>query len=283
MANAMIQRNRLQRFTFFIGSYLDLLNGAIIVGYGSIMAVESGTYQKWPQPLPAWIELAQKNSLLVWFIVAASAFLGWYLRRRGDPWIWDKLQELLDEFQEVAFQEFQNHIKDHHRVTLFRYRKWCWNLTTPMTDGRWPWRWGRCPWSGWLVPVLRSGRTSQNTKAIFLAPDNGDEAEGVAGYAWASNKVFVVTGLPQITKNSKDAQVVKYSERTFCPAPIVRDYVARGRPLPRSIGAMPIEVNNKPWGVLVLDSRDDQGVTDNLVRDFSLMVNSISHMLEKAK
>jgi hypothetical protein len=46
---------------------------------------------------------------------------------------------------------------------------------------------------------------------------------------------------------------------------------------------MPIEVNNKPWGVLVLDSRDDQGVTDNLVRDFSLMVNSISHMLEKAK
>ncbi|WP_162913164.1 hypothetical protein [Rhodospirillaceae bacterium SYSU D60014] len=247
------------------------------------MSVESSTYEKWPAAFATSIAWLQKYSLLIWAALGTAAIIGWFLRRQGDPWIWDKLQALLDEFQAVAYPGFQHHIKDHHRVTLFKYKKWYWCLRTPMTNGRWPWRRGRYPWSGWLVPMLRSGRTSQNTRAVFLVPDNGGEAEGVAGRAWASNCVIVVDKLPAISAQSSRRKIKQYAEGTYCPEPIIKDYLERSRPLPRSIGAIPIEVDNKAWGILVLDSRDEQGVTSDLVANFTLTIKFIGQMLEKAK
>ncbi|MEN6541475.1 hypothetical protein [Parvibaculum sp.] len=133
------------------------------------------------------------------------------------------------------------------------------------------------------MPVMRSGKTSKKTRAIFLAPDDGDKAEGVAGYAWASNTVTVADGLPALVATSSDARINTYAQRTFCPTAIVREYVQQKRPLPRSIGAIPIEVNHEQWGVLVLDSREENGVTIELVNNFTLTVHAIGQFLEKAK
>lgn len=262
---------------------MDPIVGVCVVGFGAVISVESTIYQRWPDIVVKTIEWCQAYSLPIWSGLGALTIAGWVLRWRGDPWIWDKLQTLLDRFQEVAYKRFPNHIKDDHRVTLFRYQKWYWGLSTPMTDGRWPWSRKRLPWSGWLVPVLRSGKTSKKTRAVFMVPDNGNDAEGVAGQAWASNAVIVADKLPALKLGSGDRQVAKYAERTHCPERIVRDYLHRGRPLPRSIAAIPIEVNNVPWGVLVLDSSDEDGVTYELVNNFTLIVHSISQLLEKAK
>lgn len=116
-----------------------------------------------------------------------------------------------------------------------------------------------------------------------MAPDNGNLAEGVAGKAWVANQIMVVPDLPNLSSSSADRQIARYAKRTSCPIPIVKDYVTRGRDLPRSIGAIPIEVDNAPWGVLVLDSREEQGVTPELLNSYTLIVSSISQLLEKAK
>lgn len=247
------------------------------------MTLESHTYEQWPYYAAHTIAWLQSYSFPIWLSLGILSILGWLLRWRGDPWIWDKLQVLLDKFQEIAFSSYANHIKDHHRVTLFKYKKWHWRISTPMTKGTWPWTKDRLPWSGWLIPILRSGRTSQKTKAVFMAPDNGNLAEGVAGKAWVANNIIVAPNLPNLSSSSSDQQIARYAKRTTCPAPIVKDYVARGRDLPRSIGAIPIEVNNVPWGVLVLDSREEKGVTPELLNSYTLIVNSISQLLEKAK
>lgn len=279
----MIQKNRLQRFTYKTGKILDPIVGFCIVGFSLIMSVESEAYQDWPAIFVRVIGSFQKHSFPAWMGLGFLTILGWYFRRGGDPWIWDKLQTLLDEFQAVAYRRFKDHVKDDHRVTLFKYRRLSWVWNTPMTKGNWPWKRGRLPWSGWLVPVLRSGITSKKTKAIFLVPDNGNQAEGVAGRAWASNSIIVSDRLPPLTAQSSEMQINRYATRTYCPSEIVRDYVKQNRPLPRSIGAIPIEVGNRPWGVLVLDSRDENGVTDELLNNFTLIVKSISQLLEKAK
>lgn len=116
-----------------------------------------------------------------------------------------------------------------------------------------------------------------------MVPDDGNHSEGVAGLAWVSNTVVVAEALPALTSESGDQAISRYARRTHCPEKIVRDYIRRGRTLPRSIAAIPIEVNNKSWGVLVLDSCDENGVTDGLVKNFTLIVHSISQLLEKAK
>lgn len=279
----MIQKNRLQRFTFMVGNALDPIIGVSIIGFGAITAVESATYQSWPHIIVTTIEWSKTYSFPIWTALGSSAMLGALLRWRGDPWVWDKLQTLLDRFQEVAYNRFPHHIKDDHRVTLFRYRKWHWALSSPMTEGILPWNRRRLPWSGWLVPVLRSGKTSQKTRAVFMVPDNGNDAEGVAGRAWASNSVTVAENLPSLTRTSAKKQISRYAARTHCPENVICDYLRRGRSLPRSIAAIPIEVRNVPWGVLVLDSSQGDGVTQELVDNFTLIVHSISQILEKAK
>lgn len=254
-----------------------------MIGLGAIMNVEEKTYKLWPAAAARAMAWLQENSFFLWLTLGFVSILGWWFRRRGDPWVWDKLQILLDDFQRVAYRDFAADIRDHHRVTLFRHQKWHWRFRTCMTRGIWPWKPGRYPWSGWLVPVLRSGITSQNTRAVFLAPDDANSAEGVAGRAWGSNRILVVDDLPRITSTSGRTQVTRYARRTFCPEEIVRDYMGRGKDLPRSIGAIPIEVNNKMWGVLVLDSQNEHGVTEDVVNNFTLTVKIIGQMLEKAK
>lgn len=279
----MIQKNRVQRVSYFLGNHLNLFIGPIVISFGYTASVDSSVYQNWPPTFVEVIDWCKTYSLPIWTTLGALTITGWFLRRRGDPWVWDKLQILLDRFQEVAYRQFSNHIKDDHRVTLFRYKRWYWKPSHPRTDGRLPWTKDRLPWNGWLVPILRSGKTSQKTQAVFMVPDNGNHAEGVAGLAWASNSVIVADSLTAPGNSSSDNTIRNYAKRTNCPESVVRDYIAKRKPLPASIAAIPIEVNNVPWGILVLDSRHRNGVSGELVENFTLIVQSISQLLERAK
>lgn len=52
--------------------------------------------------------------------------------------------------------------------------------------------------------------------------------------------------------------------------------------MPCSIVAIPIERRGKMWGVIVLDSRYPEGVTDKAVEDYRLTVALVGHLLERA-
>lgn len=277
----MVQIGWSRRAFFHSVNWIEFVLGPLTVIFGLLGKVSPATYANWPAPAAATMEWCQNNSLLIFVLIGSCSLFGWILRRCADPWYWDKLQALLDKFQEVAYEKFKDQIKDYHRVTLFRYRKFYWNIS----PGGQPcsWRGGRLPWSGWLVPVLRSGKTSKRTRAAFLAPDNGHRAEGIGGRAWVTNNITFVNGLPAIEPGCSRTKQKKYAKETNCSPTMVQGYLEQGRPLPRAIGAIPIEVKGRSWGVLVLDSADDQGVTGEMLTNFKVAMLSISQLLEKVK
>ena len=236
------------------GSLISMVTGIIIQLPVGQVALDKG----WPSLvilIYSW--LADRS---IWLFIGAVGFwlLGHLFRWTGDPATREHIQFLLNKFQEKAFQNGEG--VHHHRVTLFKYKR-CWRgywlSKAVRSDNKW-WPWGSGYWlcSGWLVPVMRSGHTSTRMTTAFLAPQGDpDLAEGVAGMAWSRNSTVVLENLPELPSSKKKAKP-EYATKTSTPPDLVERYLARGVPMARSFGATPIEVNNKIWGVLVLDSRN---------------------------
>jgi transcriptional regulator with GAF, ATPase, and Fis domain len=104
--------------------------------------------------------------------------------------------------------------------------------------------------------------TTQKTNTIFLAPDDAENAEGVAGQAWSSDQVIIVKNLPVINRDSTDEKVREYAKRTFTSEAWVRKRFGR-RQRSRAICGIPVEVNNERWGVIVLDSVRPDSIKDS--------------------
>lgn len=208
------------------------------------------------------VEFGQDNA--IWGFVLFFIFLaaGKYLSRPGNPKIWTAIQRHLDVMQEIACPQQCGDFNDNHRVTLFR-RKTFSIARYKTSPKRWPVliKSGQHPWSGWLVPVLRSGHTNKNTKTIFWAPDDGKAAEGIAGYCWASDDVEQVYKLPSLSKTSGSRNKTKYADRTKMTEELVDDYLKRGKDLPRSLMGFPLKTSEfEPWGVIVIDSMNAEGI-----------------------
>ncbi len=174
-------------------------------------------------------------------------------RRIGAPWMRDMVHHALDSIQRDAFTGYPDPREDHHRVTLFRHVRWRWTME-------------HLPWSGWLVPAERSGHMTRNTKVAFWAPDAPDWAEGIAGKAWATSESISVSTLPDLGTSPSDAA---YSA-----------YAATKPPLARSFYGLRIQVKGKPWGVIVLDSRDPRPIQGD--RSFRLVAGILGKLLERA-
>lgn len=165
------------------------------------------------------------------------------LRRSNSNARLDDVHSLLDQLRDTAFKNETPELEQHRRVTLFRHRKfaWCWPF-----------------FGGILVPVERSGTSTRKTKAFFRAPDDGENCEGVAGRVWGKHNAVQVSRLPDLKNNRTDANITEYSENSFIPERRTREYLSKNKTLPRSLLGMPIEVNNKMWGVLVFDSTGEE-------------------------
>lgn len=61
---------------------------------------------------------------------------------------------------------------------------------------------------------------------------------------------------------------------------MVRRYANKNKTLPRSITAIPIEVNNKRWGVLVLDSVHPTGISSDAISNYTVTLALIGRLLE---
>jgi len=191
-----------------------------------------------------------------WWLIVALSLFGLILRgvtnSFGDPAIWASVRRILEKFRNEAFSGIEGDPLHHHRVTL--YRK-CWRWRIDYWRSRW-WPWGsnRWPWSGWMVPVARSSRTTQRMKTVYLAPDDADRSEGIVGWVWQTNEVRVIE-LPEVGQNPTPEQLQAYADASMMPLGWVQDRAKKGAQFPRVLCGIPVEVDNKLWGVIVLDSR----------------------------
>lgn len=264
-----------QRLSILAG-YCTPLLAASIEWAGKVDATAHPTFYK-------YFSLVKEHSL---FGYAAMLFLFWlgiFLSRKGNKVCWEALQVQIDELQKIAFSNHQHDSNDSHRVTLFKYKKWCWSRHT----------WNLCAWfrssikgqtpnSGWLVPVLRSGHLSKNTKTVFHVPDTGRNAEGAGGQCWASDFVVHVENLPTLNASSNDENRNKYGHRTNLSRTLVDEYIDNGKDLSRSLMAIPVITGSgNRWGVVVLDSQNKTGIDKvETEKAFRTIINTLGVLLE---
>lgn len=210
-----------------------------------------------------------------WFagVLTISAAIAEVARRHiGMPWVWKAVHRILDVYSDQVFSSDKNEPIHHDRITLFKYQRFRWTF--------------RRPFGGWLVPVERSGHTNQRRGTCFLAPDDADQAEGVAGRAWSCRRSVIIDGLPPISCNHgvpDPKQVTEYSRATGVSEKWIRDRVRRRRPFERAFCAIPVEVAGRRWGVLVLSSRSPEVFTENATSVFhEFVAKAIEPLLERA-
>lgn len=181
----------------------------------------------------------------------------------GSPKTWRVVRDVLDQFRSALFSDAAEDHQHEHRVTLFRWVRWhnCFR--------KWP-------WLGWLVPVERSGHTTQKTNIAFLAPDDADRVEGVAGMTWSRRQVVIVKDLPDLASDKSDAAIENYAKNSWMPPATVRARLPRSR----SLVGIPVEVRNEVWGVIVVDSRRTEIKQKEVKKNYKLVARFLGKTLE---
>lgn len=181
----------------------------------------------------------------------------------GSPWLWDAVHVALNELRDCAFESFKDEPVHYHRATLFKKK------TGPSFRTK-HWRTAR------LVPIERSGHTTQRTSVLFLIPDDADHAEGVAGLTWAQDGVYRVSELPDLSADPPSDDWKRYAEATG----VTVEWLRQERPHARSFCGIPVQIKGKPWGVIVLDSRNPQKIEGDDA--YALSARVLGKLLEKA-
>jgi hypothetical protein len=225
----------------------QILAGFLVVVVGGIQRANEKSIEEFRSHWVLGADIAGGAQTAAWWLlpllIIVSGVLGLLRKLIGPPWLWHTVHSYLDTFRDEAFEVGPDDDLHHHRVTLFRHVGWCW-------------RFAKWPWSGWLVPVERSGHTTQSSISVFKAPDDADNAEGVAGRTWARRRIMMVSNLPDLGAETSEDALKRYCEATG----ISVDWARKRRPRARSFCGMPVEVKGQLWGVIVLDSRSPNGI-----------------------
>jgi hypothetical protein len=158
------------------------------------------------------------------------------LRRKANNNNLNQVHGLLDQILGETFKNEVFHLEQHRRVTLFRFVSFTWR--------QWPFL------GGWLIPIERSGISSRKTRALFRVDDDGEQCNGIAGRTWAKRNEIYVEELPDLALDNSELKVSEYASKTFMNAVQVRDRM----PKARSLLGIPVEIDGKKWGVIVIDS-----------------------------
>jgi hypothetical protein len=165
--------------------------------------------------------------------------------------IWKVVCIILEQFHAQHFGTIDRFSVDgqeitSHKVTLFKFVRvrfaFCW-----------------IPWSGWVVPVARSFYDEAGYSIPrFKATERN--FEGVAGRTYAKNETTLVPDLPVINGDSSDVDKNTFAAKLFVKRSWVDKRLKKkgGSPDIRSLLGIPVVVNGKKWGVLVIDSRNDK-------------------------
>ncbi len=201
-------------------------------------------------------------------IVAGGCVL---IRKRiGEPWVWGAIHHLVNTYRDFVFADERQENLHHHRVTLFRHYRW--------------WEYPCCfkrPFGSRLIPVARSGHTTQQSNIAFLVPDDADKSEGFAGKVWATFSTLIVSDLPDLSANPTDEKIKEYAKKVFCTEDWVRDRMIRNRIMGRSFCGIAIRVKGIEWGVIVIDSRSPKSIKKLGEKTYDLMGRSLGKLLER--
>jgi len=132
-----------------------------------------------------------------------------------------------------------------------------------------------------LMPVARSGHTSQKTDVCFLVPEDPQLAEGFIGRAWSSFQTLTVTNLPDLYVDDDDESIREYAKKCFCTEKWIRDRLEKHRIMGRSFCGIPIRVKGVEWGVIIIDSRHPKSLTKDGEKFYDLMGRSLGKLLER--
>jgi hypothetical protein len=202
------------------------------------------------------IAFVQQESIYIIIFANVVLWIAWALKNYfGNPWAWDTVKVLLEEFRCYVFLGQTNLDAHLDRVTLFK-----------KMDKRW-----RCcciPSFDWLCTVERTGHMNRRKRKWFRAKDDGQIFDGVAGATWRSGQTTLKEGLPLLNKRSNFVVIESYSKETFVNSNYVRKQLNKGASLPRSLCGIIVEVDNKPWGVIVIDSQHEKLAKKEIVEGF---------------
>ncbi|WP_196138764.1 hypothetical protein [Aliikangiella sp. G2MR2-5] len=245
--------------------------------------------ESWPEFGRYFVGFVHKYQWYFFLLIITLVVLGFFIKKlAGDEWAWNRLQFLIDAYQEKVFKKFSDDPRHFHRVTLFQYQKFRWRLGT--RPGRfenklfhkiWPYKKESHPLSGWLVPVLRSGHTTQKASSVFLCNKDHAVAEGIAGMIFIRSGTTVTQPLPVPSQSAGKKEIKKYCTESSITIDRYYQMFRNGQPPPATIGGFPIEKNGKLWGVLVLDSTSETGVDTSSIDDYSILISLIGQILER--
>lgn len=203
------------------------------------------------------VELATRllaaNASIAWVIIPGLTILGglfsFFRFQIGNKHKWSCVATVLEEFRQSVFnrrKDFEKRAHHHDRVTLFKYVRFrfapCW-----------------LPWTGWMVPVARTGHATVSSKIPrFRAPlDEPGKAEGSAALAFVNNVKVPISDLPDLSLPATEEDIQTYAEKGLVPIDWVRKRIKDGKDCPsRALLGVPIEVKGEKWGAIVIDSRD---------------------------
>jgi hypothetical protein len=245
--------------------WLSIIIVVLVAVLGVAQKADAKDLQKHSEALASVVAWLQKYLWILLPVLSGLLVVSKALREFiGAPWIKDSIHSVLSVISETVFAGEDNPDSAYDRVTLFRRKRFhlCWR--------RWPWQ-------GWMVPVIRSGHTSQRMNTLFRAPDRPDEAEGVAGYCWANQKQVDINGLPLLTKASSPADFESYSNGTHTSVEWLENHL----PQARAYFAFPIKAKGLPWGAVVIDSRSR--IIGSRMRSITSIVGAIlSELVERS-
>lgn len=252
----MLRRNVTAKLSFVL-NVLGAVSSVLVIAIGATLKLTPADFS------PTLNSSLQFSQHWAWILIpscAGIAALCQAIRTKiGSTDTWATVNYILKEYRDTLFEKHptaKNDPEYYHRVTLFKHVGFRWAFA------KWP-------WTGWMVPVARTGHVTHTWRIPrFRAPkDDPDSAEGVAGQSFVRNKMIPVPTLPEITPATPDADLKHYCDRAFVAMEWARNRVNGGhpRPLPRSLLGIPIEVGGEPWGVLVVDSRSDSQISEKSV------------------
>lgn len=258
--------NRISNSSYSILNLSQWVAGFVSAFVAASTKAKVSEVKEWSTFAATCLQVTQEWAWVLIPLLAAYLGLAQLLRQMiGSPWIWDMIHDLLDDLQEKAFTESNQAPLHHNRATLFKHRRF------------------RCvfckwPWSGWLVPMERSGHATRRSSVAFRAPDDADQAEGIAGQTWAHDRVLFLNNLPKIEPTSNDKQLSRYAEKTW----VTVNWMKKEQCKARSFCGIPVKVRGKPWGVIILDSREPAAISEEAVSYYMLIAGQLGKLLERA-
>lgn len=270
----MLGLKRRRHIGLFIAGIQIVATGTI-VAFGAILKADLAWFADIPPALKAVTWMQSASWAVVVFGPFFVVFLQWARRTFGSPWAWGAVQQILDGFRDELFKKCAMEPLDHHRVTLFKHRRFVVRWCHP-----------RLWCCGWLVAVARSKHMTKENIRRFRAPDDPDLCEGVAGMAWRHAGWVAVPKageppLPVLVKNAGEPDIATYAAKTGVTTAWVKCQLYADRRFAASYAAVTIQHKGQPWGVLVVDSRGSDSFDPANLGDFIAYGKLLTPLLER--